>query len=68
MDTKLQNMEPERRVFNVTIFVFILEMLVSAEECEGVSVASPVQKREARQHTNVCRAQGEEVWAGYRVR
>ena len=42
----------------MTIFVFILEMLVSAEECEGVSVASPVQKREARQHTNVCRAQG----------
>ena len=55
----------------MTIFVFILEMLVlvSAEECEGVSVASPVEKREARQHTNVCRAQGEEeVWAGYRLR
>ena len=53
----------------MTIFVFILEMLVSAEECEGVSVASPLEKREARQHTNVCRAQGEEeVWAGYRLR
>lgn len=44
------------------------------EECEGVrrgEVTSPGQKREGRQHTNVCRAQrrrGEEAWAGYRVR
>ena len=85
MATKLQSDPTSESDIRGNICFHLSETDVShwarglGEECEGVrrgevrwgEVTSPGQKREGRQHTNVCRAQrrrGEEAWAGYRVR